>query len=46
MIVYEVLIAVGGTDSLELLKDTRVDLAVTDIQMPKSDKKNFCKAIR
>jgi len=34
---YEVLFADGGDQALELLKDTEVDLLVTDIRMPEMD---------
>lgn len=43
---YEVLEACDGADGLEKLKDEKVDLIITDVNMPNLDGISFIKKVR
>ncbi len=43
---YEVIEAVDGSDALDKLKDRKIDLLLTDLNMPKLDGIGVIKAVR
>lgn len=43
---YEVLVAEDGEEGLRILREQKVDLIISDVEMPKLDGMEFCRAVK